>query len=95
MILLKKMAASFSTTINTLNTQTLEQVLRQLQTKWRELKWAVFLLVLTVFLYAVVYHSASLVPNFPASVVPVVAAKQENNNIDSVSNLFTYLNHTI
>ncbi|KAG2315059.1 hypothetical protein Bca52824_018181 [Brassica carinata] len=50
----------------------------------REFKWAISLLILTVLLYVVVYHSASLVPNFPASVAPVVAAKQEINNIDIV-----------
>ncbi|KAF2563322.1 hypothetical protein F2Q70_00017739 [Brassica cretica] len=59
-------------------------MLWQLQAKWREFKWAVSLLLLTVLLYVVVYHSASLVPNFPASVAPVVAEKQEINNINSI-----------
>lgn len=89
------MMASFNVTINSLNLQQVKEMLWQPQAKWREFKWAVSLLLLTVLLYVVVYHSASLVPNFPASVAPVVAEKQEINNIDSVSNLFSYVNHTI
>ncbi|KAH0914749.1 hypothetical protein HID58_029195 [Brassica napus] len=78
------MMASFRATINSLNLQQVKQMMWQLQAKWREFKWAVSLLLLTVLLYVVVYHSASLVPNFPASVAPVVAEKQEINNIDSI-----------
>ncbi|ESQ33722.1 hypothetical protein EUTSA_v10009446mg, partial [Eutrema salsugineum] len=93
MIISKKTAASFNTTVNNgsggLESQPLKHMLPQLQAKWRELKWIACLLGLTVLLSLIVYHLASLVQplplplpqisSFSAFVPPLITDKQKPN----------------